>query len=491
MSTLPAVSAPEAPKPTDPVGPTAYVDQARDLHQEKLKEMETERSKAKASAPRFQARKVTSLARLSAPDPIYETLIFRAAANNPLASLTYPGISYYYPNFAPIFYILNYMDFLMASTKRWFDNSMGWAPPYSQMYIAVLLYVQTFRAMDAAGYAFPGGEIANFLQTFDSVFPLNELWIPGPLVAAFRNLSAFWPSQNDRFGNVTPSVPQYPGWTTARRFVQTAAITDTFPNISVFVSRLRNICSTASTANITESEFQNHTNGPAFMSNLFGRQLTDDASDRQIVTTPGSMFVYPGSLELWRNANSRLGFLKVPVDLQTTTHAVNNWSAFLRFSNFVNEHIWFGPVSAMMAKYCQFFNGSAPLGQCSPNSSAAGAIKLTRDSETDIFNGPEWSAQTGTGTSHQHGDSNQNGHYIMRNNARFKVDARCVVEDIPDAHTFAGITYGFNCHTVRTGDFWNIVPDVAGRDDIEVIPGVLSTIMREYHSDVRIPASKQ
>lgn len=491
MSTSVPVSAPEAPKPTDPVGPTAYVDQSRDLHQEKVKEMETERSKAKSAVPRFQARKVTSLTRPSAPDPIYETLIFRAAANNPLANLNYPSVSYFYPNFAPLFYLLNYMDFLMASTKRWLDNSMGWAPPYSQMYIAVLLYVQTFRAMDAAGYAFPGGEIANFLQTFDSVFPLNELWIPGPLVAAFRNLSAFWPSQSDRFGNVTPSVPQYPGWSTARRFVPLNSIVDIFPNISVFISRLRTICATAATANLTESEFQNHVNGPAFMANLFGRQLTNDAQDRLIVTSPGSNYVYPGSLELWRNANSRLNFLKVPSDLTTTTTAINNWSGFMRFSNFVNEHTWFGPVSAMMAKYCQFFNGSAPLGECSPNSSAAGAIKLDLDSESDIFNGPVWQPQTGAGTSPTHGDDNQVGHYVMRNNARFKVDARCVIEDIPDAHTYAGITFGFNCHTVRTGEFWNISPDTSGRDDIEVLPGVLSTIMREYHSDVRIAASKQ
>ena len=90
----------------------------------------------------------------------------------------------------------------MAFTKRWTDNCMGWVPPISQMYISVLVYVQIFRAMDAAGLLTPGSSISNFLVVFINVFPLAELWIPGPLVSLFRNISAFWPSADDQFGNV-------------------------------------------------------------------------------------------------------------------------------------------------------------------------------------------------------------------------------------------------------------------------------------------------
>lgn len=495
MSDAPVTTSTPVPEATNPVGPTSVVDQARDLVAEKRSEQAADKAAVVRARPRFEARRVTSRFRPMTNDPVYETLIFASAVNNPLEELTYPSVSHFTPCFQVLFYLLNYMDSLMTSTKRWTDNCMGWVPPYSQMYISVLIFVQTFRAMDSAGYILPGSGISNFLNTFYEVFPLNELWIPGPLVALFRALSAFWPSASNRFGNVTPSVPTSPDWTTARRFCPRNNVIDCLPNTSVFISRLRSICAVATTAGMTDALFNNHTSGPNFLSTLFGRQLTHDAFDISIMSAPGSSFAYTGSLTLWQAAATRINSLSVPTDLMVTSNAFNDWTSFFRFSNFRNEHVWFGPVSAMMAKYCQFFKGSTPLGDCSPNSSAAGAVKCSRKTDTDIFIDPDWIDQAGNGTSHQHQDANQNGHYVLRNSVRLIIDATCAVEDIPLSHQYAGITFSMNLltpnSTVRTGSFWTLAPDAFGRGNIELLPGVLSTIMREYHSDVRIDSSKQ
>jgi hypothetical protein len=497
------VQAPGLPAENPVLGAPAAVDDARDLRAEKEKEMKDEAAKAKSKESRFAPRRAAhSAGPPSAPE--FETLILKTAVNNPLSVFDRPGVSTFVPNSTVIFFVLNYMDFLMASTKRWIDNCMGWVPPYSQMYISVLLYVQTMRAMEAAGHVAPGSEISNVLLAFNNLYPLSELWIPGPLVNAFRSISAFWPDASDRFGNVTPVLPANPGWSRARSGRLADNLELFLPNVSVFISRLRSVCATATTANMTETVFAGHVAGPNHVREIFGIDADSAAqvppAVRALARTPGAGYVAAGNLQLWQNAAARLNMMNVPTELDVTTALFderNRWTAVMRFDLVDNEHVWFSNVSAMMAKYCQFFNGSVPLSACPPTTSAAPALKGRLVAPSSILTTAANSHRLGQHNNDQHGNADARGHVSLANNARVVQNVRSALVDLPDAHAFAGITWALNSYdsqvrqtALRNGQFWTLGPDHAGRDNVEVLPGVLSTIMREYHSDVRLSPFK-
>jgi hypothetical protein len=480
-----------APAPNAPIGDPATLPAGRDLAAERDAEMRQDAAAAAAKASRFTVRRRTAITKPAPSGPEYETIILKAAANNPMADVDYPAVSTYHPNLALLFFVLHMLDQLMASTKRWLDNSAGWAPPISQMYVALLAYVQIARAQHAAGDA--PHDMILFLQTFERIFPLSELWIPGPLVAAFRALSAFRPDENDLFGGVTPSLPASPGWSAAHDHSVNGNQFYGLPNIAFFISRLRDICAIAASG-VTDAEWLNHTNGPLFIESLCGHPLT--AANAGYAAAPGIKFAYSADRDLWRRANARLAALQIPARLNANTAVRDTWTAFFFFED--GQHQWFSNVSAIMAKYCQFFNGSKPLSELNPVNSAAGAVKIRFIAGTDLFAHPAHTAEQGTHDSHQHGNANQVNHVTCVQAARAVLDADLAVRDVPDAHIFSATTFCLNAyHTAaqqnanRHGPFWNLGPNVKQARNVEILPGLYSTIMREYHSDTRIPADKQ
>lgn len=492
------------PAPTNPVGAVSVVNQSRDLVAEKQQEQQQDRVEAAQKQSRFMVRKVSTIPKPMSSGPEFENLMFRAAANNPFADLADFSASTFIPDLGCTFYILAIMDHTMASTKRWTDNSMGWVPPISQMYVSILVYVQIFRAMDASNLLPPGSQIATFLNQFINIFPLSELMIPGPLVSLFRNLSAFLPSADEQFGNVSPVVPNLPGWNTTGQFSLSAyngqyVPTLFLPNISAFISRLRTICSVASTSGMTQGAFSSHLNGPNFCSSLFGTTLSDTEQETRLFRGPGLSFAYADSLPLWQFASTSLPRLSIPQDLvltgTTRSTVTNEWASFLRFAN--NEHQWFGSIMAVMAKYSQFFHGSQSLESVPPNCSASGAIKLTSITGNNLHDPATFIASAGNGTSLENGNANAAAHRVLRFNARAVFDARLALKGVPDVHIFAATTFGINnsldpagAASSRRGNFWTLGPDTHGRDNIEVLPGVYSAITRDYHSDTRIVANK-
>lgn len=179
----------------------------------------------------------------------------------------------------------------MTSTKRWTNNCMGWVPPYSQIYICMLLYIQIMRAMKASGYLFPGSEISSLLGDFCSIFPLQNLWITGPLVSAFKSVACFYPSASGRFSNVTPALPSSPGWSRARRYKIADSATTHLPNINIFISRLNSICAAATRPNVTSQLFFRDVDGPNYMANLFSQPC--DQSDHDKLTSLPPVRAWP------------------------------------------------------------------------------------------------------------------------------------------------------------------------------------------------------
>lgn len=492
-STLPA------PNPVVPA--PASLDSARDLVAERNAEAAANKAEAAKKQTRFQARKITAPERPPATSaPEYENYMFEAAANNPFASLKLPTPSTFVPNTQVCFYLLNYMDHLMAGTKRWTDNCVGWNPLISQLYISVLIYYQIFRAMDAASMIGPGSPLSSFLLTFGSIFPLNDIWIPGPLVSFFRNLSAFWPTDSDRFGNVCPFVPAEPNWTQNSRYNlgtynNSAHLNTLLPNISAIISRLRTICLVAAQS-ADQTTFNNSRDGPYFIEHMFGNALDNAINEQRYFSGPAIKWMLPDNLQMWKLSSSRLAYLQIPTDLDFNNDAVSNdWISFLRFDN--NQHMYFANISALMSKYCQFFQGSRPLSEIMPNCSAAGAIKLRSVAGSDLIDRPAFHAAV-PAVPGPPAVPAVPAHRTLRAAGRLVQNGRIAVEDVPTAHVYAAITFGFNSYwdlasqtAMRQGPFWTLGPDTNGREQIEVLPGTLSTIVRKYHSDVRIAADKQ
>jgi len=256
---------------------------------------------------------------------------------------------------------------------------------------------------------------------------------------------------------------------------------------------------------MTETVFQSHVNGPNHVRELLGLDADSaaavPAAIRDLLTSPGSRFALAGSLQLWQNAAARLSSMNVPADIDVATAQFDErarWTAVMRFDLIDNEHTWFGNVAAMMAKYSQFWNGSVSLGSCPPTSSAAGALKGRTVGATDMMTTLAGSNRAGQHNNDSHGHTDQRGHVPLLHNARLIQNVRNALVDLPDAHAFSGITYALNTYQSqaqqtanRTGPFWSIGPDHSGLDNVEVLPGVLATIMREYHSDVRLSPFKQ
>ncbi|GAU42386.1 hypothetical protein TSUD_123820 [Trifolium subterraneum] len=378
---------------------------------------------------RFEPR-INIVAPSGSRDATVETLIFNTSKNFPFCTITYPKISTFLPCFATPMCYLRHMDNLMASTERWTDNSMGWVPPYSQIYIGILFYIQTFRTMECAGLLSPGSEILSLLNSFRTKYFLDNVYIPGPLVQCFKNISCFSPTMTDRFGNVSPSIPARPGWSQDRGYRLQDQLSTHLPHIYLFASRLRSTCNAATSANID----------------------------------------HPGCC---------------PILLDVNEHeVVNSWASFLGFDESIE---WFGTLNAIMAKYCQFWRASRPLSECSPSGSAAGAV-VCRQLSGSLFNEPCWNAQSGTHNATNHKSDNQIGHYSMNQTSTLKFSAATTIEDIPEAHLCAATTYNFNLLPANSdaakyhhGRFWDVFPNTHELTRAQIIPGVLATITREFH----------
>ncbi|CAH8362333.1 unnamed protein product [Eruca vesicaria subsp. sativa] len=376
--------------------------------------------------------------------------IFAIAANFPPNKLTYPTISTFTPCFISIFYYLNNMDHLMTFTDRWTNNCMGWVPPYSQIYICMLLYIQTMRAMQASGYLLPS--LSSLLGDFCHQFPLQNLWIP-----VFH-------------------------------------ATTHLPNLNIFISRLNSICAAATRPNVTFQLFSSDVDGPSYMANLFRQPCDQSDNEHANLTSPGACLTYPGSLDLWQEANFQLPFLNIPQPLDVNSTEVNdNWSSFLRLAE---DSSWFGSVAAMMATYCMFWKGSVPLYDCSASSSAAGSVRCTA-TDTNVFDPPKWTAEAGNHNATQHDNPHQVGHYSMRCDLSLVFNAATSLDDISLNQINAGNTYNIYLSpnddghaTLRRGVFWSIYPDAFTRSGIEVYRAVIPIIAREYHSYSRIDSDE-
>jgi len=478
---------PRDQNPLNPVGPVLAPGD-RNLVAERDHEASNDKAAATRSSSRFKTRKTVTRAPppKSSQTPQLETALYATAANFPFSRVHFPSVSSYIPSCVSIFFYLNEMDKLMANSKVWVDSCNGWVPPFSQVYIGMLFYIQVMRAMKQAGHLRPGSILLRVFEDFTAAFPLETLNIPGPLVSAFQNLTAFWPFASGNFGNVTPTLPSTPGWNVANQFTFRDSLSFRVPHIAAIFSRLHTICETALDDDLDDASFQRHVRGPRHMQRLFGRDFDNNVFERLLVISPGFNLAYPGNLALWKEAANQLPYLDLPEDLPHDEEITNTWFQAFRLET---QSVWFGPVAAMMAKYCQFWNGSIPLSECPSDGSAAGSVVCSYHQPSSIYQVPAWHAPQGDGTSTLHNDPNSIGHYTLHTEPTLTFDVSTCIEDIPYAHVLASLTYQLNIDADAppaerdlTGQFWLVQPPAYQRSNIQVYTGTAATIAREYHN---------
>jgi hypothetical protein len=492
----PIISDAPVPPPIKPDGIPATVTDpiSRNVLAEKEQEMRADKAAADKKQGRFLPRKIITekiTPRSDAPD--FETLLYKTAANFPFRELSYLRTSTFVPNTQAFYIVLAAMDSLMANTKRWTDNCMGWAPPLSQAYYGILIYIQVMRAMSSVSLL--SSDLEMVLTAFYRTFPINELWVAGPLVPFFKALSAFRPGDEDLFGSVSPFLPNTPGWNAANNFTIANNPRHCLPNVAAILERYNSIINGANglnqaiTANpgLSDHQFNRLFDGPQRTSHMWNAAVANNANNNAQFTSPGLAFTYPGNLSVWKNALAAYDQYSFPTQMDIAlTVPVNRWTAVMRFDQEPGEHIWFTEIAPMMARHAQFFRGSRSLEDCSPVGSASGSVKLRSTAGTTVYNNLAFTDAAAPNPAY----------FTHARSRRIVTDGAIAIRDLPDLHRYAGITTMYNMYwsdsselTLRNGPFWDLGPNVESQFGIEVLPGVAIDIARDYHSDSRLDRS--
>lgn len=108
--------------------------------------------------------------------------------DDPFTHVSKYGNNHVVPDFHHAFLMLDEMDNIMLSTKKFTDISETWTPVMSRFFFGSLFLIQTLRVQRDGDAVTPA--TANFLDQFEKDFPLHSIPIPGPLVNFFECLAS-------------------------------------------------------------------------------------------------------------------------------------------------------------------------------------------------------------------------------------------------------------------------------------------------------------
>lgn len=117
------------------------------------------------------------------------------------------GQNGFIPDSQFLFTLLSIMDMKMTSTRKFVEGAEFWSPLISQYYLAVLVFIQIFRAMHEAGLL--SGEAADVYDLFCGHSPaisLTSLPVPGPFLNLLAQYAVHIPHLVD-MDNICPMIP--------------------------------------------------------------------------------------------------------------------------------------------------------------------------------------------------------------------------------------------------------------------------------------------
>jgi hypothetical protein len=266
--------------------------------------------------------------------------------------------NFFVPDANHVFHVLSVCDGMMNSTHRFTQSSPAWLPIVSQLYISVLWNFFIVYVYNNAGY---GLEFSQLVTSLISVLRLDESPIPGPLVPFFESLAAV----NGPFtwiGDVMSALPDLPLLWDQANFVFTPDYFRSVPCPAVLLDQLQYFATW-----VIPQNQQIYTNFEWYR-NIFSVPVavTDLRRYRLAPNCSGSLYSTNAQVDAAR------AYWNPYFTGQPRTNVANppfhDWSQIFGFSrqNDASNITWWQHVSSVMAKYCQYFNGSKTLKTLSP-----------------------------------------------------------------------------------------------------------------------------
>jgi hypothetical protein len=279
-----------------------------------------------------------------------------------------PETSTYVPSVVNIFVFLALMDQQILNNFSFGRACPFWHPFLSQAYISVLIYVHVLRVMK--GIIPLPGHVQNFLDTFETSFPYDSLFVPGPLVPLFESITAF-EGNFSWIGNVCAVFPDMDQAVLGELHLRNNFFY-TWPFVPFVLDQIRRIQETG----IPVTGFNDH----RYFTNIFGvaAQAAPDWTHEWMYSVHSRFVPFVPETRLnsfiqWINRS------KIP-----TRPQINAWQAgstllsiehFFGFFDPLGNYIpWFESVAPVMSIYCKHFEGSVSLSRISHRGLGASGI---------------------------------------------------------------------------------------------------------------------
>jgi len=401
MSERLEVNAP-APSAPDPEAPTkreaTNVTVVRDV------DSESARPRLSVSASSKMKAKTVPKA-LSKPAPVTGSSVNDArlvVSSAPLVPIERPDLNWFIPSFAFMFRVIAMMNDKITELRNFGDRGtiQTWSPFTTIIYFSILAYIQVLRAQEIAGLI--SSDQLLFLQQFLSLYRLDSLVIPGPLVHFFRSLSVCSPGIST-YQDVLPAIPElrfqenyFYGIESLRPHISdyTHASGFLLPHVRLvldqYFSMLNQILTATDIADRAYSRF-------TLYATVFGQKF-EDLKSSGINNAEGRLFSLvnncafasrPNASDglMSRHANYMVNFAslfppswKIDLDNRQDHPSQGDPATYASFSMLreflgLDEHMqWFGVIVSGMQEFCSHWNGNVTLQSLIPVTSTASLI---------------------------------------------------------------------------------------------------------------------
>jgi hypothetical protein len=368
---------PAAPGPSDdPIG-------SRNVNAEAQNELKAAKSIAPApttpSAPKAFSR---------ASDRSAANAIRLCLGSNPLTTRTHFGENSFIPDFTVLYEYINFMDRKMIATDKFTRTAEFWTPLVTRVYLAVILYIQIFKAMRSAGRL--DHETNLFLEWFELTFPSSTMPIPGPLtnlISTISNAAVAATHYKSHAPRLPPTVPTTP----SDYYLLSNNAAPRMPNVLALLHQYFHHLTFAVTGNPTARDVGRWSAfGRAFFASNY-MAAPANASHRTPLTVNNAaalhLFGSPGFRQPYL-VNQTIGsnlldyademLLLLPAEITTNTDPTStappSWREFLGFGS---THTWFSEFSRIMTDYCKFWKESSPYSEISPVGHTGSLVRST------------------------------------------------------------------------------------------------------------------
>jgi hypothetical protein len=266
------------------------------------------------------------------------------------------------------FAILHIMDNQLLNNFSFGRSAPHWHPFISSAYFGVIVQIHVLRVMRGIIPIPP--MIMMFLDTFENIFPLDSIIIPGPLVPLLESITAF-EGNFSNIGNVCANFPTFI-LNPATNLVLPNNLQVIWPNVLFILDQIRHEAETAIPANFGDHRYFTRIFGiapTAAQATVSGLQLTAPLG-RFVPFVPQTRLE---NFRLWVNRT------QFPTRAQITGYTNLNTDLSIEqsigFCDHLNNYIpWFAECAPVMAIYARHFEGSAALSRISTRGLGAASL---------------------------------------------------------------------------------------------------------------------